>query len=103
MLEERLWAVFGACAGLCALLTVATNACTQANPHRVDGFHQFQRTFLVVYLLAMFADWLQGPYVYQLYASYGFSELRIAQLFVCGFLSRYANASRVLAWVEWCS
>jgi MFS family permease len=33
----------------------------------------------------MFSDWLQGPYVYELYVSYGFSQQQIAELFVCGF------------------
>lgn len=31
------------------------------------------------------ADWLQGPYVYALYAQYGFGKQEIAQLFVAGF------------------
>ena len=35
----------------------------------------------------MFSDWLQGPYVYELYVSYGFSQAEIAELFVCGFAS----------------
>jgi hypothetical protein len=47
----------------------------------------FRRSFLVVALLALFSDWLQGPYVYQLYSDYGFSQKDIAQLFVMGFLS----------------
>jgi len=33
----------------------------------------------------MFADWLQGPYVYELYVSYGFNQSQIAELFVMGF------------------
>jgi MFS family permease len=33
----------------------------------------------------MTADWLQGPYVYALYDSYGFSSHDIATLFVAGF------------------
>lgn len=33
----------------------------------------------------MFSDWLQGPYVYELYVSYGFNQQQIAELFVCGF------------------
>jgi predicted MFS family arabinose efflux permease len=33
----------------------------------------------------MFSDWLQGPYVYELYVSYGFNQAQIAELFVCGF------------------
>jgi len=48
-------------------------------------FVKFQNTYLSVYLLAMFGDWLQGPYVYALYDSYGFSSDDIATLFVAGF------------------
>ncbi|KAI9349206.1 hypothetical protein BDR26DRAFT_798976 [Obelidium mucronatum] len=47
----------------------------------------FRRNFLVVYLLNMFGDWLQGPYLYALYRSYGYSVGAIGQLFVFGFLS----------------
>lgn len=50
-------------------------------------FQAFQRNYILVFLLAMFADWLQGPYVYELYVSYGFDQAAIAELFVCGFLS----------------
>jgi len=52
--------------------------------HRFD---EFQSNYLLVYLLAMFSDWLQGPYIYELYVSYGFKEQQIAELFVCGFAS----------------
>ncbi|PRP86026.1 hypothetical protein PROFUN_05797 [Planoprotostelium fungivorum] len=52
-----------------------------------DGFRSFQYRYLIVYLLAMGADWLQGPYVYKLYSSYDFSQEEISQLFVGGFLS----------------
>ena len=43
------------------------------------------RRYLTVYLLATLSDWLQGPYVYALYADYGFSQHDIAVLFVAGF------------------
>lgn len=48
-------------------------------------YKAFRRLYLVVYVLAMAADWMQGPYVYALYTHYGFSEEEIAQLFVAGF------------------
>ena len=48
-------------------------------------FKAFQRTYLIVYFCAMAADWLQGPYVYALYDSYGFGQREIAVLFVAGF------------------
>lgn len=48
-------------------------------------FRHFQVSFLVAWCLCVGADWLQGPYVYALYASYGYSSHQIAQLFVAGF------------------
>ncbi|XP_064632402.1 molybdate-anion transporter-like [Lineus longissimus] len=49
------------------------------------NFRKFQRTYLVVYLFATAADWLQGPYVYALYDHYGMSQYDIEILFVAGF------------------
>jgi len=49
------------------------------------NFMQFQRTYISVYLLAMAADWLQGPHVYALYESYGMTTQQIQELFVAGF------------------
>jgi MFS family permease len=40
---------------------------------------------LVIYFLAVTADWLQGPMVYALYDAYGFSKGDIAVLFIAGF------------------
>eukprot|EP00746_Dinoflagellata_sp_MGD_P142378 gnl/MRDRNA2_/MRDRNA2_75354_c0_seq1.p1 gnl/MRDRNA2_/MRDRNA2_75354_c0~~gnl/MRDRNA2_/MRDRNA2_75354_c0_seq1.p1 ORF type:complete len:511 (-),score=49.83 gnl/MRDRNA2_/MRDRNA2_75354_c0_seq1:62-1594(-) len=48
-------------------------------------FKKFMWTYLLVWYVAVAADWLQGPYVYALYAAYGFSGEQIAQLFVAGF------------------
>mmetsp|Transcript_16013 Transcript_16013/g.32827 ORF Transcript_16013/g.32827 Transcript_16013/m.32827 type:complete len:480 (+) Transcript_16013:212-1651(+) len=48
-------------------------------------FKKFQKTYLVVYFCVMAGDWLQGPYVYALYDSYGFDQHDIAVLFVAGF------------------
>lgn len=50
-------------------------------------FLKFQRSYFAVYLLAMFADWLQGPYLYKLYSYYGYQEEQIAILYVFGFAS----------------
>lgn len=50
-----------------------------------DTLSRLQRTYLAAYLCAMMADWLQGPFVYALYASYGFSREDNASLFVAGF------------------
>jgi len=42
-------------------------------------------TYLVAWYMCVAGDWLQGPYVYALYASFGFSKQQISQLFVMGF------------------
>lgn len=49
------------------------------------SFYTFQRTYIIVYLLAMAGDWLQGPHVYALYESYGMTVHQIELLFVAGF------------------
>ncbi|SAL96083.1 hypothetical protein [Absidia glauca] len=50
-------------------------------------FKAFQWSYLVVYLTVMGADWLQGPYLYKLYTTYGLAFEQIALLFLTGFLS----------------
>lgn len=50
-------------------------------------FITFQRGYLLVYYLAVMADWLQGPYLYKLYSHYGFLEPQIASLYVFGYAS----------------
>ena len=58
-------------------------------------FRNFQVQYLSVYLLASFADWLQGPFVYALYASYGVSSRSNALLFMCGFVSSMVIGTKV--------
>ena len=45
----------------------------------------FQWLYLPPFLLATFADWVQGPYQYKVYTSYGFDEHDIGRLYICGF------------------
>ena len=52
---------------------------------RTKDFKKFQRGYLMVYFIAMMSDWLQGPYVYALYAHYRFTRGEIAFLFIVGF------------------
>ena len=51
------------------------------------GLVSLQWLYLPAHLLALFSDWLQGPYVYQLYRQYGYTEQDIAVLFMAGYLS----------------
>jgi hypothetical protein len=49
------------------------------------AFEKFQKNYLAVYLIMMAADWFQGPYMYDLYDSYGFQMNQIGTLFIMGF------------------
>lgn len=51
------------------------------------AFRSFQSNYLFVYLLAVAADWIQGPYVYALYSHYGYEKNNIARLYIAGFAS----------------
>lgn len=57
--------------------------------------------YLAVYLLATLSDWLQGPYVYALYADYGYSQHDIAVLFVAGFGSSMVFGSFIGGMADW--
>ena len=59
------------------------------------------RRYLAVYLLAALSDWFQGPYVYALYADYGYSQHDIAILFVAGFGSSMIFGSFVGGMADW--
>jgi len=50
-----------------------------------DRLARFQRLYLPGFLLAMLADWLQGPFVYALYQGYGIDREHNGYLFVGGF------------------
>jgi len=47
-------------------------------------FKVFRRQYLIVYLIIMLADWMQGTHMYTLYLSY---NVNISALFLTGFLS----------------
>lgn len=55
--------------------------------HQNREFSSFQKLYFLPYFMALFSDWLQGPYVYKLYSYYGFAQKDIALLFVVGFAS----------------
>eukprot|EP01083_Nonionella_stella_P025063 69048_1 len=52
---------------------------------KLKEFSVFQRWYIVIFLLVMLADWMQGPYVYKLYSSYHIPTQSIAVLFIIGF------------------
>ena len=88
-LSEFYWSSFIGCSLFVVLLQIYTRT-VEFNERKapVDPkFVKFQTYYLTSFLLAMFADWLQGPYVYELYISYGFNKAHVAELFLCGYAS----------------
>lgn len=48
---------------------------------------ELRRRYLMGFVPAAFADWLQGPYFYDVHRTYGYSHSEIQAIFVVGFLS----------------
>ncbi|KAL5707790.1 hypothetical protein ACHQM5_018651 [Ranunculus cassubicifolius] len=69
-------------------LIVAALELSKSNKDRINTstvFNSFKNNYVVVYSLMMAGDWLQGPYVYYLYSTYGFGKGDIGRLFIAGF------------------
>ncbi|CAM8908968.1 unnamed protein product [Rhodiola kirilowii] len=82
-MEMFYYLVFGGLA-----VVVAVMELSKSNKDRINtssAFNSFKNNYLVVYSLMMAGDWLQGPYVYYLYTTYGFSKGEIGHLFIAGF------------------
>lgn len=77
------WGIFGVLCCVCAAIVWREWSTSKAPA--TPAFTSFQRNYLAIWLCMMTADWLQGPYVYALYASYGFSKKEIGELFIMGF------------------
>ena len=58
----------------------------------------FQRKYLVIYLIAVLGDWLQGPYLYRLYHYRGFVGRQIVIIYLCGLArgSHFHKACRTI-------
>ncbi|THH11411.1 hypothetical protein EW145_g662 [Phellinidium pouzarii] len=79
----------------------AENGTATAGLRHTSSASVLARQYLIVYGLVMFADWLQGAYVYSLYKEqYGFPERIVASLFVTGFLSAGLTAPLIGAWAD---
>ena len=50
-------------------------------------FLTFQQRYIPIYLLAVLGDWLQGPYLYRLYHSYGYLERQVVVIYISGLVS----------------
>merc|ERR1712111_12389 len=89
VMENLVLATFGGLCVVALMIKWLTNNGQTDRQKEATGPNQSQESllwnlqwrFFSAYFLAIFADWLQGPYIYQLYSSYGFAEKDIAVLF----------------------
>jgi MFS family permease len=58
-----------------------------SRPHFGDQLSDKRKKYLLGYTLASGADWLQGPYIFALYETYGLPKSDIALLFIASYLS----------------
>ncbi|CAB66410.1 putative protein [Arabidopsis thaliana] len=82
-MEVFYYLVFGVMAAVVAALELS-----KTNKDRINtssSFNSFKNNYLLVFSIMMAGDWLQGPYVYYLYSTYGFGKGDIGQLFIAGF------------------
>ncbi len=68
-----------------------------------EAVQKFQRLYLPPFLLATFADWIQGPYQYKVYTAYGFDEHDIGRLYICGFGSSLLFGTYVAGVADTCA
>ena len=64
--------------------TTNTSKGSKSQEQLKKEFSSFRAKYLVVYLIIMLADWMQGTHMYTLYLSY---NVNISALFLTGFLS----------------
>ena len=84
--QRRCWSdLEDGCRGGCGCGTV--NGTTDDCPSLVRKKHLrlLYCVYMPVYLCAVCADWLQGPYKYAVYSAYGYDQRAISFLFVAGF------------------
>ncbi|KAL6004413.1 hypothetical protein ACLOJK_004966 [Asimina triloba] len=75
--------VFGALSAIVAVLEFSRTSKDRITTS--PAFNSFKNNYIIVYSLMMAGDWLQGPYVYYLYSTYGYDKGDIGRLFIAGF------------------
>ena len=75
-----------------SLLSVLSVSLYHHHPHKTHRsgdkcLQSLQYIYLPAHLLALFSDWLQGPYVFKLYKYHGHGDKEIAVMFLAGYLS----------------
>jgi hypothetical protein len=60
------------CFWLCQVFGVGQSSSSRPAAVLSPEYLRFRRSYVLVYLIMMAADWMQGPYVYALYKYYGY-------------------------------
>ncbi|CAN6896868.1 unnamed protein product [Brassica oleracea] len=81
-MEVFYYLVFGVMAAVVAALEMSKR---NKDQNTSSPFNSFKNSYVLVFSIMMAGDWLQGPYVYYLYSTYGFGKRDIGQLFIAGF------------------
>ncbi|MCD9639562.1 hypothetical protein HAX54_024178 [Datura stramonium] len=82
-MEPFYFLVFGALSAVVAALELSKTSKDRITTS--PAFNSFKNNYILVYSLMMAGDWLQGPYVYYLYTTYGYGKGEIGHLFIAGF------------------
>ena len=61
------------------------------------AYQRLRNVYLSVYALATFGDWIQGGFLYALYAEYGYTTREIALIFVVGYTAAATIGTYVAA------
>ncbi|KAG2257575.1 hypothetical protein Bca4012_094744 [Brassica carinata] len=78
-MEVFYYLVFGVMAAVVAALEMSKR---NKDQNTSSPFNSFKNSYVLVFSIMMAGDWLQGPYVYYLYSTYGFGKRDIGQLFI---------------------
>ena len=101
--------LFAATLSLCLVMWVVARRVRRAEEQPlVDGvvderpkleqsYRELRNLYLSVYALATFGDWIQGGFLYALYAEYGYSQRDIGLIFVAGYASAMTIGTYVSA------
>ena len=90
-------AAAGAKGGAAAGAAAASTERKAANSDQRRSFRRFQVSYLLVYLITMLADWLQGTNMYTLYSGY---DMPVGVLFLTGFISSAVVGTTVGLYVD---
>ncbi|KAG5392939.1 hypothetical protein IGI04_022902 [Brassica rapa subsp. trilocularis] len=101
-MEVFYYLVFGVMAAVVAALEMSKR---NKDQNTSSSFNSFKNNYILVFSIMMAGDWLQGPYVYYLYSTYGFGKrdivLAMADVnFFFAFLKNYAQRNFDQQWLS---